>query len=384
MKNDDVKARVIAYYLPQFHPVKENDEFWGKGFTEWTNVAKAKPQYYGHYQPQIPADLGFYDLRLPEVRQAQADMARDCGVEGFMYWYYWFGNGRKVLETPINEVMRTGKPDFPFCLGWANHDWSNSTWQKTKKFQKNVTFIKQEYLGEEDYKKFFYDVLPMFKDKRYITVDGKPMFYIFAPRFIPDNKSFIELWNRLANENGLAGIYFIARVDPVDDVRVVNEKGYLDQGRKRYDEHIAMGYNAISSNSFRRAEILSDGFMFKVVTALKRRLKMKALNKHDYERMNNHYYMPEDKLEYVYPQITPRKDKTPRAGERALIYSDSTPEKFRKAVKMALECIKEKQNEHKILFLNSWNEWGEGSYMEPDIVFGHQYLDVLKEEIKVK
>lgn len=384
MKNDDVKARVIAYYLPQFHPIKENDEFWGKGFTEWTNVAKAKPQYYGHYQPQIPADLGFYDLRLPEVRQAQADMARDCGVEGFMYWYYWFGNGRKVLETPINEVMRTGKPDFPFCLGWANHDWSNSTWQKTKKFQKNVTFIKQEYLGEEDYKKFFYDVLPMFKDKRYITVDGKPLFYIFAPRFIPDNKSFIELWNRLANENGLAGIYFIARVDPVDDVKVVNERGYLDQGRKRYDEHIAMGYNAISSNSFRRAEILSDGFMFKVVTALKRRLKMKALNKHDYERMNNHYYMPEDKLEYVYPQITPRKDKTPRAGERALIYSDSTPEKFRKAVKMALECIKEKQNEHKILFLNSWNEWGEGSYMEPDIVFGHQYLDVLKEEIKVK
>ena len=144
------KARVIAYYLPQFHPTKINDKYWGKGFTEWTNVTKAKPQYRGHYQPQIPADLGFYDLRLPEIRQAQADMARENGVEGFMYWNYWFGNGKKILEMPIEELMRTAKPDFPFCVGWANHDWSNKTWQKTKRFTKDTVFLKQEYLGKQD------------------------------------------------------------------------------------------------------------------------------------------------------------------------------------------------------------------------------------------
>ena len=114
-----MKARVIAYYLPQYHPIPENDKFWGKGFTEWTNVAKAKPLFKGHYQPQIPADLGFYDLRLPEIRKAQAELAKAAGIEGFCYWHYWFGNGKKVLDMPFNEVLKSGEPDFPFCLGWA-------------------------------------------------------------------------------------------------------------------------------------------------------------------------------------------------------------------------------------------------------------------------
>ena len=122
------KARVIAFYLPQFHPIKENDEWWGKGFTEWTNVGKAKPLFKGHYQPRVPADLGYYDLRMPEVREAQADMAREAGIEGFMYWHYWFGNGKQILERPFNEVLSSGKPDFPFCLGWANHSWTRRTW----------------------------------------------------------------------------------------------------------------------------------------------------------------------------------------------------------------------------------------------------------------
>ena len=155
----NTKARVIAFYLPQFHPVEVNDKYWGKGFTEWTNVAKSKPSYKGHYQPQIPADLGFYDLRLSEVREEQVKMAREYGVEGFCYWYYWFGRGKKVLEMPINEIMRLKSPDYPFCIAWANHDWSNKTWQKTGRFKKDVVFLKQEYLGEEDYKDYFYKVL---------------------------------------------------------------------------------------------------------------------------------------------------------------------------------------------------------------------------------
>ena len=144
-----MKARVIAYYLPQFHPVPENDKFWGKGFTEWTNVAKAKPLFRGHVQPRIPADLGFYDLRLAEVRKEQAALAKEAGIEGFCYWHYWFGNGKQVLEMPFNEVVKSGEPDFPFCLGWANHDWTTKTWDKGKSLMNSTMIFKQEYPGEE-------------------------------------------------------------------------------------------------------------------------------------------------------------------------------------------------------------------------------------------
>lgn len=375
------KARVIAYYLPQFHPTKINDKYWGKGFTEWTNVTKAKPQYRGHYQPQIPADLGFYDLRLPEIRQAQADMARENGVEGFMYWNYWFGNGKKILEMPIEELMRTAKPDFPFCVGWANHDWSNKTWQKTKRFTKDTVFLKQEYLGKQDYTDYFYYLLPMFRDHRYIKVDEKPLFYVFDPDSCPDMKEFIQLWQHLAEKNGIPGIHFVARADSIGKADEIYKKNFMNEVKARYDRYIDMGFDAVSSMNFRRAEILATGFFKKIIRNIRRKIFGYALNSHDYMKLTEHYYTDEDKLDYVYPQITPRKDKTPRTGKNALVYTGSTPEKFRIAIKMALEKIKDKDDEHKILFLNSWNEWGEGSYMEPDIVWGHQYLDVLREEI---
>ena len=374
------KARIIAFYLPQFHPTEINDKYWGKGFTEWTNVAKAKPLYKGHYQPQIPADLGFYDLRIPEVRIKQAEMAKKAGVEGFCYWNYWFGNGKKILEMPIEEIMRLHEPDFPFCVGWANHDWSNKTWQKSGRFQKDTIFLKQEYLGEKDYTDYFNYLLPMFKDDRYIKVENKPMFYIFDPESIPDTEVLIPLWNKLAKDNGLEGIYFVARVDPLGKMNLINDKGYMNQAKKRYDSHIAMGYNAVNSCSFRRADILTDGFWDKVFKKARGKIAGYSLNDHDYLKMTKCYYMKEDKLEYVYPQLTPRKDKTPRMGKNAMLYRDSTPEKFRVGCKLAWECVKNKPYEHRIIFLNSWNEWGEGSYVEPDIKFGHAYLDVLREE----
>ena len=139
------KARVIAFYLPQFHPVPENDRWWGKGFTEWTNVGKAQPLFKGHYQPRVPADLGYYDLRMPEVRELQADMAREAGIEGFCYWHYWFGNGKKMLERPFTEVLSSGRPDFPFCLGWANHTWTNKTWEVGTKRVKESILMEMVY-----------------------------------------------------------------------------------------------------------------------------------------------------------------------------------------------------------------------------------------------
>ena len=380
------KARVIAFYLPQFHPVEVNDRYWGKGFTEWTNVAKAKPLFKGHYQPQIPKDLGFYDLRLPEVRKAQADLAREYGIEGFCYWHYWFGNGETVLDMPIKEVLRTGEPDFPFCLGWANHSWSNRTWEKNKLYEKETVFLEQKYLGEKDYTDYFYSVLPLFRDKRYITVDEKPLFLIYAPQDLPDTEVFISTWQRLAKENGLHnGIHFVARVSAVGGLgRAVSKKQILSETADRYKEYLSKGYDAVSSTSLTRADLCTSSRLNKMIKLFLEKIGVSAIpDIHDYKKTISQLYTDEDRWENVYPQLVPRWDKTPRMGKGAHLYKNSTPELFGKSVEIALDHIKNKDTEHKILFAFAWNEWGEGAYLEPDIKFGRGYLEALKKAIEI-
>jgi lipopolysaccharide biosynthesis protein len=199
------EIRPIAFYLPQFHPIPENDEWWGKGFSEWTNVTKAKPLFEGHKQPHFPADMGYYDLRVPEVREQQAQLARDAGIEGFCYWHYYFGNGKRLLERPFNEVLKSGKPDFPFCLAWANESWSG-IWHGAS----DRILINQEYLGLKDYEAHFYDLLPAFLDKRYIRVEDKPLFLIYNPTDLPDMQEFCDIFKNLAVKNNLKGIHLVA------------------------------------------------------------------------------------------------------------------------------------------------------------------------------
>ena len=201
MKN----PRLIAFYLPQFYPTTENDQWWGKGFTEWTNVGRAKPLFHGHYQPKVPADLGYYDLRIEDIRIQQATLAKEAGIEGFCYWHYWFGNGKRLLDKVFREVIKSGNPDYPFCLCWANHSWYAKTWDPTKPPR---LLMEQTYPGEEDYKAHFYEMLPAFKDNRYIKVNGKLLFGFFAPLDIPDLQIFKDTWNKLAIENGLKGFSF--------------------------------------------------------------------------------------------------------------------------------------------------------------------------------
>ncbi len=377
------KARVIAFYLPQYYPVKENDEMWGKGFTEWRNVAKARPLFRGHYQPQLPADLGFYDLRIPEVREKQAMLAQEAGIEGFCYWHYWFGNGRRILEMPFNEVLRSGKPDFPFCLGWANHSWTNKTWQKLDRFQKDTIFIKQLYPGVEDYKQHFYTMLPAFKDRRYIKVDDKPLFLIYAADQLPNAAEFIETWNDLAKENGLNGFHFVARTASTGSLNPhISRKKMFDSVNERYDALLAQGFDAISSSTLKQADIMTNGYYKKMFNLLLGRNSIQfGIEKYDYRKIIEHLYYPEDKRIDVYPQLVPRWDKTPRKGRDAQIYYNSTPEAFKRSIQLALDTIKDKPEDKKILFLFAWNEWGEGAYMEPDIKYGHGYIDALREEI---
>ncbi|GLB51554.1 glycosyl transferase [Neptunitalea chrysea] len=362
------KARVIAFYLPQFHPIPENDKFWGKGFTEWTNVGKAKPLFKGHYQPRVPADLGYYDLRMPEAREAQAEMAKEAGVEGFMYWHYWFGNGKRLLEKPFNEVLASGKPDFPFCLGWANHSWSTHSWNSETQWQKDQNIVEQLYPGKEDYINHFNTVLPAFKDKRYITVDDKPLFLIYAAKDIPDPKEFIDLWRELALKNGLKGIHFVAM-----------HGGWMNDIQEYYD----WGFDAVNSRALWHAEAKAKGKYQKLVEhKLRKKFGGVTLDKYDYEKVMKHYFTEFDKKDNVYPTVIPQWDRSARSGRRAVIYHGSTPELFKKHLEEGLEIIKDKPEENKILFLKSWNEWAEGNYMEPDLKFGHGYLDALKSCVK--
>ncbi len=384
-----MKARVIAFYLPQFHPIPENDKVWGKGFTEWHNVVKGKPLFKGHHQPRIPTDLGFYDLRVPEVREEQAQLAREAGVEGFAYWHYWRGNGKMLLERPFNEVLASGKPDFPFCLAWANHDWTTKTWQRGKGMaDSNVIISKQEYLGEKDYRMHFEYALKAFKDHRYITVDEKPIFLIWDPYHFQDVTLFMNLWRKWAKENGLKGVHFIAMghststVKRMPDGSIKRGLPNLESSASVYNDFLNLGFDAVCAFGRPRAEMIYTG-MYKRLSQIFLRKIIPQLNtlRFNYPKVMKYCFAPEDSWENVYPNIMPQWDRSPRAGNMDGVFVNATPENFKQHILQALEVIKNKKPEHKILFLRSWNEWGEGNYVEPDELYGHGFLDAIHDTI---
>lgn len=363
------KARLLAYYLPQFHPVSENDKWWGNGFTEWTNVTKAVPMFKGHYQPHFPADLGYYDLRVPEVREAQAEMARDYGIEGFCYYHYWFGNGRQILERPLNEIIAAGKPDFPYCLCWANETWKGYAFGETTR-----TLMEQIYPGKKDIEKHFQYLLKAFSDDRYMKIDGKPIFQILTPRDMSDTIEMTDTLRELAYQHGLKGLFIVA--------------GY----RALYGWNaIENGFDAVVSSTFSRAFEPRNRFSLRWVIngALHNKMFVdniflqKLLKK--YYRVHNYRDVIaniriQEKYDYdYYPCVLPNWDNTPRSGIKGHVVTNSTPELFRKHLTEAIDYVKDFKPEHKIVFIKSWNEWAEGNYLEPDKKFGMQYLDVVRE-----
>lgn len=354
------KVRVIAYYLPQFHPIPENDKWWGKGFTEWTNVGKAKPLFRGHYQPKVPADLGYYDLRLPEVREAQAEMAKEYGVEGFCYWHYWFGNGKQLLERPFNEVLASGKPDFPFCLAWANHSWEDKTFNS--KGSRKI-LIKQEYPGDEDYKEHFLSVLPAFLDRRYIRVDNKPIFVIYSPDDIPNICHFLSYWRELAQEQGF-NIHFIAHTVDASKIDYLLRCGFDGVNVVRMYDCFKRGMNLIErANAKFQRIVFRRGRVF------------------DYKKVSKFFLGPEDTRENCYPTLIPNWDHSPRSGRSGHILINSTPDYFYSHAKKAVNAVIHKSPEDRLIFLKSWNEWGEGNYIEPDLKYGRGFLEKLKKAI---
>lgn len=378
------KARIIALYLPQFHPIPENDRWWGPGFTEWTNVAKSKPLFRGHVQPRIPADLGFYDLRLAETREQQAILAREAGIEGFCYYHYWFGGGRQLLERPFNEVVASGKPDFPFCICWANHTWSNKTWNRKSAMQQDSVLMEQTYPGTEDDIAHFNSLLPAFRDPRYMTVDGKLIFVIYDPLKFINIERFIETWRKLAEKNGLPGFHFVGMTPSTLTLRVAADGSRqrvmpnLKSSAKIFKDVLDLGFDSVNSFGKRRGEMLYEGKWKNLAKTILRHIGLPTGSiRYDYERTVRNYFAPEDSWENVYPTILPQWDRTPRVSSWDGVYVNATPEKFEQHIRQALDLIKNKEPEHRILFLKSWNEWGEGNYVEPDLQWGHGFLDAI-------
>ena len=355
------KATVIAYYLPQFHPTKENNEWWGEGFTEWTNVAKARPLFKGHHQPNLPADLGFYDLRSAETRDKQAELAKRAGVDAFCYWHYWFGNGRQLLEKPLQLVVETGHPDFPFCLGWANHSWFKKLWNSDLSQLDQTLLMKQEYPGLDDHKLHFDTMLPMFRDGRYYKIKGKLVFLIYDVQNFQGLEDFIALWQKLASKNGLPPFYFIGRVS--------NEQQIV-QARKYSLDHLVYE----DSQAFYRTD---NKYLQKykpyIASLLKRPLGI--IKYSDFiHRMN---FDPVKESDDVFPTIYSNWDTSPRRGVGGDIVTNATPELFYSHVRDVISFMSRKPEEDRVIFLKSWNEWAEGNYIEPDIQYGKARIDAL-------
>lgn len=370
-----MKPQILAFYLPQFHPTPENDEWWGKGFTEWTNVAKAKPLYKGHYQPKIPADLGFYDLRLPQTREAQAELAKRAGITGFCYWHYWFGNGKQLLQYPFNEVLRLKQPDFPFCLAWANHDWINKLWTTGHEvlFGRSKTLMKQEYPGEQDYIDHFYSLLEAFRDERYLKIHGKLLFMVYNYKDIPDFQRLRLIWEDLAENEGLPGFFFVTHV--LDPELTDNPEGLQKLMMQGYDAiNLSLHHAPFNSSPSFVDKYIPFGKKAREILKSHLSLKPQVVNYKDaLEKMDS----PLFEMERIYPTIIPNWDHTPRSGRFGRVFQDCTPELFGQHVRDILARIRIKDVQDQVIFLKSWNEWGEGNYMEPDLKFGCQFIDTL-------
>lgn len=352
--------RIIAINLPQFHPFKENDEWWGKGFTEWTNVTKALPRFKGHYQPHLPTETGFYDLRLPEAREMQADMAKKYGIYGFCYYHYWF-NGHRLMNRPLDDIIHTGKPDFPFMLCWANENWTRN-WAGGYK----DILIEQKYSEDDDKKHIRFLCENFFNDARYITVNNKPVFVIYKPQDFPNIKHTINIWRDIAKEYKIElYLAFMMRRDidcqhylkcGFDSVIDFQPMSYINEYQKLHNNHI----NSLLFKFFKKEYNLIFDYNNYVDFCIKK---------------------PFPNFKF-YPGITPGWDNScRRIGQHFMAFKNANPYKFEEWLKSIIEKFNPYSPNENFIFINAWNEWAEGNHMEPDIKWGNKFLQATKNVI---
>lgn len=366
--------KAIAFYLPQYHPIPENDKWWGKGFTEWTNVAKSRPRFKGHYQPHIPADLGYYDLRLEETRVAQAELAKAYGIHGFCYYHYWF-NGKMLLERPFNEVLESGKPDFPFCLCWANENWTRR-WDG----------MEHEILMRQDYQNYNANehiewLAKAFEDPRYIRVNGKPIFLIYKPNEIPNIRNVIKLWRDVAKNKFGIELYLCA-VKSWGNVSLRDEKA------------IDVGFDALVDFQPDMMRLASRDVFFNKILNLPQKVWNKAVDKfsvlkgktiNDSNRVSYKIIMNEWlKLAPTVkelPCVAPSWDNSARK-KKCVVAQNDNPELYGEWLEAACKRVQTFDPDEQIVFINAWNEWGEGCHLEPDVKHGKSFLEATKKVLK--
>ncbi len=338
------RIRFIAFYLPQFHPIPENDEWWGKGFTEWTNVTKAQPLFKGHYQPHLPADLGFYDLRLRETRHEQIKMAKSYGIDGFCYHFYWF-SGKRILHRPLDDMLADAQSDMPFCLCWANENWTRR-WDAAE----HEVLIAQHYHPEDD-ERFIECVGAFMADPRYIRLNGAPVLLVYRPQQLPQPQRTVDTWREWCSRNGIGDIRLLACLTH-------GNSDYLHLG---FDGGVEFPPHNLTIGNVNDQVAFYEPFRGVVL---------------DYHVIADMYLARRYKGGNVFRSVFPSWDNTARTGSRAVIVLNGTPENYEHWLAQALRKSEEDfPNEERFVFINAWNEWAEACHLEPDRKYGRNFLE---------
>lgn len=364
--------KTIAYYLPQFHEIPENNEWWGEGFTEWVNMKKAVPLFDNHYQPRVPLNNNYYDLSDVEVMRWQAKIAKDYGVYGFCFYHYWF-DGHLLLQKPVEQFLNNKDIDIHFCICWANENWTQAWVSK-----KDNILISQNYGDIENWKTHFQYLLPFFKDERYIKINGKPLFVIYRPELIPNLNDFLQLWQKMAMDNGFPGLAFSYQQISFD---ILKNK---DDSEFEYNIEYQPVYGVYDMTKDHLP--LLRAIKHKLIPIFNKfginitQIREPGLLKRDYDEIWKAILSHEPEDEKCIPGAFVDWDNTPRRGIKGWVVNGATPEKFKEYFSKQVKRAKDIYNKD-FLFIFAWNEWAEGGYLEPDERYGYAYLQAIKDAL---
>lgn len=359
--------KVVAFYLPQFHSFPENDMWWGKGFTEWTNTKKARPLFCGHYQPHTPMNENYYDLvQDKNVFMRQIQMAKEYGVDAFCYYHYWFANGKKLMEKPIERMLSDKSLDMPFCLCWANENWSRR-WDGSE----TSILMAQDYGDKQGWEDHFEYLLNFFTDERYWKDEqGRPILLIYKPQLIDTLDEMLSCWRSLAQKAGLPGICFVCQYPQ-----------YGDKIEDKFDHYVEFepaATTGIPRSNFLKALEISPKYAVEVgLTKILQITRIRLYKKYSYKDTVAASIKRPIRNSKEWVGAFPGWDNTPRRGKNAILYDGSTPDLFEKYVETQLKKSKAAGQEG-VLFINAWNEWAEGAHLEPDEKYKMKYLEALK------
>ncbi len=348
---EEALVKLIAFYLPQFHPIPENDVWWGRGFTEWANVSKAVPQFIGHYQPRLPGELGFYDLRIPDIQKRQIELARKYGIHGFAFYYYWF-NGKRLLEKPLDLFLKSNE-NFPFCICWANENWTRR-WDG----QEDDILIAQQHSLESD-RRFIEDVSSVLKDKRYIRINGRPLLIVYRANILPNVLQTVDLWREYCQKHDIGDPYLVA----------AQTFWFEDPHKVGFDAALEFPPHNVAITDIRhKVKISNPNYKGNIIDYKEIIEKTSSLTRPEYQ---------------LFRTVFPSWDNEARKPGRGYTFAFSTPALYKEWLFQAARyTLQEQDPEKRLLFINAWNEWGEGAYLEPDRKYGYAYLQATTDTLR--